>query len=68
LSGRIAKVGKLYAKAPTIWYFSGPESAVSVAVKPIRGLLMPSIASDGDDEGDLDDDQASFDDLEGDGE
>ena len=22
--GRIAKVGKLYAKAPTIWYFSGP--------------------------------------------
>jgi hypothetical protein len=66
--GRIAKVGKLDAEAPTIWYFSGPESAVSVAVGPIRGLLMPTVASEGGDADtdELDGDQISLDDLEDD--
>ena len=63
--GRVAKVGKLYASAPTIWHFNGPESAVSVAVGPIRGLLMPSVPSTESDV-DLDehDDQISLDELE----
>ena len=66
---RIAKVGKLYASAPTIWHFNGPEAAVNVALGPIRGLLMPTAAtgseSDGEqDEDELDDDQGSLDDLE----
>jgi hypothetical protein len=61
--GRIAKVGKLYAKSPAIWHFNGPELPVSVAVGPIVGLLMPSAAT-GPEDDELDDDQVSFEDLE----
>jgi hypothetical protein len=62
--GRIAKVGKLYASAPTIWHFNGPESPVGVAVGPIRGLLTPAAASgeETDFEEDEDEDQLSLED------
>jgi hypothetical protein len=64
--GRIAKVGKLYAKSPARWHFNGPESPVSVAVGPIFGLLTPAAATGPDDGSDIDDDddQISLDDLE----
>jgi len=65
---RVAKVGKLYATAPAIWHFNGPEAPVSVSVGPIHGLLMPTSASAS--EGELDeledDDQISLDELEDD--
>lgn len=64
--GRIAKVGKLYASAPTIWHFNGPESPVSVAVGPIRGLLTPAAATSSEDADFEDDDQLIIDDLEDD--
>jgi hypothetical protein len=68
--GRIAKVGKLYAKSPARWHFNGPDSPVSVAVGPIVGLLTPASATAGDDASDLeddeDDDQISLDELEDD--
>jgi hypothetical protein len=65
--GRIAKVGKLYAAAPTVWHFNGPEAPVSVAVGPVRGLLMPSLPSaEGSDDLDVDEDQISLDELDDD--
>ena len=64
--GRIAKIGKLYAKSPAIWHFNGPEQPVSVAVGPIVGLLSPATATSGEDSDEEDDDQISLDDLEDD--
>jgi hypothetical protein len=62
--GRIAKVGRLYAKSPARWHFNGPQAPVSVAVGPIVGLLMPAAALSAEDD---EDDQISLDDLDGEG-
>jgi hypothetical protein len=63
--GRLARVGKLYAQAPIITIFHGPEHAMTLSVGPIRGLLTPASATSGEDASEDDDeDQISLDDLE----